>query len=143
MARASTKASSLGQAAPQTLAAMCRLACCGGASSSWSRPARAAAGSCGVSMAMADDLLTQPVLDLDGEPHGVRGVHPARALEVHPEFADHLAGPAAQQDHPVAQADRLAHLVGDEQDAELAAPPDALQDLVQQVPGHRVERAEW
>src|ERR1039458_2421792 len=129
MARASTRASSLGQAPAQTFAAMCRLACCGGASSSWSRPARAAAGSCGGSMAMADDLLTQPVLDLDREPHRLRGVHPPRALEVHPEFADHPAGPAAQQHDPVAQADRLAHLVGDEQDAQLAPPPDALQDL--------------
>ena len=52
------------------------------------------------------------------------------------------AGPAAEQHHPVAQPDRLAHLVGDEQDRELAPPPDALQDLVEQVPGHRVERAE-
>src|SRR5580704_1636077 len=124
MARASTKASSLGQAAVQILARMCRLACCGGASSSWSRPARAAAGSCGVSTAMTDDLLTQAVLDLDRGRHRVRGVHPARPLEVNPEFADHPAGPAAQQHHPVAQPDRLADLVGDKQDGELAAPPD-------------------
>src|ERR1700722_3491627 len=141
-ASAITSASSLGQATAQIFSRMWRLACCGGASSSWSRPARAAAGSCGVSTAMADDLLTQPVLDLDREPDRIRGTHPARPLEVNPEFADHPPEPAAQQHHPVTQPDRLADLVGDEHDAQLAAPPDPLQHLVQQIPGHRVQRAE-
>src|SRR5580692_11354731 len=135
MASASTRASSLGQAAAQAFSPRCRLACCGGAWSSWSSPARAAPGSCGVSTAMADDLLPQPVLDLDSQPDGVGRVHPAWPVEVDVELADDPAGTAAQQHHPVAEPDRLAHLVRDEHDAQLAPPPDTLQHLVQQVPG--------
>ena len=53
-------------------------------------------------------------------------------------------GRARQQDDAVAQADRLADVVGDEQDGEPPANPlaDPVELVVEQVAGHRVERAE-
>ena len=52
------------------------------------------------------------------------------------------AGPAGEQHHPVAEADRLADVVGDEQHGEPGARPERLELVVEQVAGHRVERAE-
>ena len=53
-----------------------------------------------------------------------------------------FAGAAGQQHDPVAEAYGLAHVVGHEQDREGPRRPDPLQLVVEQVAGHRVERAE-
>ena len=44
--------------------------------------------------------------------------------------------------HPVPEPDRLAHVVGDEQDGQVPLGGDPVELVVQHVPGHRVERAE-
>src|ERR1700760_769809 len=121
MASASPRASSLGQDAAQALAQN-RPFACRGTASRLSSPAMAASGGgvADVSVAMTDDLLAQPRLDLDGQLDGLRVVHAARPGELHWELADDLARPAAQQHHPVAEPDCLAHFVRDEQDGQLA-----------------------
>ena len=60
----------------------------------------------------------------------------------HRELVDDPARAAAEHDHPVAEPDRLAHVVRDEQHGEPALGADPVQLVVQQVAGHRVERAE-
>src|ERR1700712_4007429 len=47
-----------------------------------------------------------------------------------------------QEHHPLGQADRLPHVVGDEQDRRARRLPDAQQLGLQEVPGDRVQRAE-
>src|SRR5262245_43721724 len=67
-------------------------------------------------LAMAPHLLPQPV----GHPAGQVGhacrVDPARPGPGYVVFLDHPAGPAAQQDHAVAEPRGLADVVRDEQD---------------------------
>src|SRR5579863_818316 len=87
-------------------------------------------------------LLPQPVGDAPGQFRDRRRVDPAGVLDGHRELVDHPAGAAAQYDHPVPQPDRLPHVVGDEQDGQLAPGADPVELVVQQVPGHRVQRAE-
>ena len=70
------------------------------------------------------------------------GVHAARPLDVDGELADHPAGPARQQHDPVGEAGGLAHVVGDEHDAEVPVGPQPLELVVEQVAGHGVEGAE-
>src|SRR5215467_1645685 len=119
-------ASSLGQTTAQMLRALQGCLPVVG-SSRLSRPVRAAAsgsaaaaGISGVmlrllSLAMTPHLLAQPVGDRAGKLGHLRGVDPARAGNRHSELIDDPAGPAGQQHHPVAEPDRLAHVVRDEQ----------------------------
>src|SRR5487761_1436253 len=106
--------------------------------SSASRPARV------VSAAMAAYLLAEPVGDDAGQLGDRGGVDPPRPFDGNRVLLDHPAWPARQQDDAVAQADRLADVVGDEQDGEPPANPlaDPVELVVEQVAGHRVERAE-
>src|SRR2546423_1738824 len=68
------------------------------------------------------ELLPDHFFDLDlelalhhaRERRDVAVVGVAGAREVHAELALHPAGARAHDDHPVAQAHRLAHVVGDE-----------------------------
>src|SRR6185437_13073256 len=131
----STMAASLGQVARAIRAARSR-ALAPGRSPSRSRASRPARV---VSAAMAAYLLAQPVGD-DARQFGDRsGVDPPRALDRDRVFLDDPARPARQQDDPVAEPDRLADVVRDEQDGERPADPlaDPVELVVQQVAGHR------
>ena len=55
---------------------------------------------------------------------------------------DDAAGAARQQHDPVAEADGLAHVVGDEHDREAGLLPQPLELVVEEVAGHGVEGAE-
>src|SRR4051794_31409730 len=103
-----------------------------------SSPARAD----GYLVGMTGHLRAEPVGDLGGLAGHLGGVDAPGPAVGDREVLDHPAGPAAQQHDPVAEPDRLAHVVGHEQDGELLLPPDPLELVVQEVPGHRVERAE-
>src|SRR5712664_2363038 len=143
-----TRASSFGHVAAQIFSGRRRLGV------TWTRsrlssPAIAADGVSGagvpyaeVSTAMTDHLFPQLALDPDRQLDGIRRVHAARPVQVDLEVPDDPAGTAAEQYHPVPEADRLAYLVGNEEHGQATPPPDSLKHLVQQVAGHRVERAE-
>ena len=62
--------------------------------------------------------------------------------DVDRELGRHPSRAARQQHDPVAQAGRLPHVVGDEQDREAAARPHPLELVVEDVAGHGVEGAE-
>src|ERR1039457_6418680 len=94
------------------------------------------------SSAMAHHLFPQLGFDLDRQVDRVGRVHAARPVQVDLEVSDDPARAAAEQDHPIPQADCLAYLVGNEEHGQATPPPDSLQHLVQQVAGHRVEGAE-
>src|ERR1700761_1480857 len=140
MTHTSTTAATFGQTAFEIRAARSRAPPPGVASpkSSASRPARV------VSVAMAAYLLAEPVGD-DASQFGDRGrIDPPRTLHWDGVFRDDPARPAGQQDDAVAEADRLADVVRDEQHGEPLADPlaDPVELVVEQVAGHRVERAE-
>ena len=69
-------------------------------------------------------------------------VDPARPGDVDRELADDPARAARQQHDPVAEAHRLTHVVGDEDDGQIALEPDPFELVVQHVAGHGVERTE-
>ncbi len=110
------------------------------------RPAPRRAAGCGrlceSNSAMAAHLLPQPVGDRGGQLGDLGRVDAAGPVDVDRELVDHPAGPARQQHDAVAEADRLADVVGDEQHGEAALAPDPLELVVEQVAGHGVERAE-
>ena len=84
-------------------------------------PGDGARSASAMSVAMAADLLPQPVGDLGGERGDLGRVDAARPRDVDPGARDHPAGPAGQQHDPVTEPGRLAHVVGDEQDGEACA----------------------
>src|SRR5690349_1601051 len=144
-------ASSLGHALRQTRpprAALLRF----GPSSSASRPvSRSAAAvsdsvrlswAVGTSACMAGDLRAEPVGDLGRLAGNLGRVDAPGALMSDLEVLDDPARAAAQQHHPVAEADGLAHVVGDEEHGQLLLAPDPLELVVQDVAGHRVQGAE-
>src|SRR5215831_503852 len=111
-------ARSLGQAAAQILRARPPAESRAWGISSRSSPARAvASGPAAVAtpvapvLAMADHLPAQPVGDGGGQPGDLRRVDPPWARDRHAELLDHPARAAAEHDHPVAEPDRLAHVV--------------------------------
>ena len=63
-------------------------------------------------------------------------------LDVDRVLLDDPTRPARQQHHPVAEAHRLAHVVGHEEHREAGLAPEPLELVVQHVAGHGVERAE-
>ena len=67
---------------------------------------------------------------------------PAGTVEVHVVLLHDPAGPAGQQHHAVTEPHGLADVVGHEEHGQAALPPDRLELVVQQVAGHRIERAE-
>ena len=66
----------------------------------------------------------------------------ARAGEVDPQVFEHFAGPPGHDDDAVAEEDRLADAVGDQQNGFPAGHPDALQFAVHALAGESIERAE-
>ena len=58
------------------------------------------------------------------------------------EVGDDPARPARQQHDPVAEADRLADVVGDEEHGQARVPPEPFELVVEQVTGDGVEGAE-
>ena len=69
-------------------------------------------------------------------------VEPTRTLDVDRVLLDDPTGSARQQDHAVAEAHGLAHVVGHEDHGEPRLAPQPLELVVQHVAGHGVERAE-
>src|SRR5262245_25958669 len=92
--------------------------------------------------AMAGHLLAQPSGHLGGQFGDAPVLDATRSRQVDVEGGCDASGPAGQQHDPVAEAGRLAHVVGDEQDRGAGRPPDRLQLVVHGVARHRVERAE-
>src|SRR5215471_21119195 len=95
-----------------------------------------------VSLAMAPHLLPQPVGDRASQLGHRRRVDPPGPGDGHGELADDPARPAAEHHHPGPEPDRLPHVVRDEQHGQLALGTDPVQLVMQQVPGHGVQRAE-
>src|SRR5262245_32147839 len=93
-------------------------------------------------LAMAPHLLPQPV----GDPARQLGhrcrVDPPRPGDRHGELVDDPARPAAEHHHPGPEPDRLPHVVRDEQHGQRALGADPVQFVVEQIPGHGVQRAE-
>src|SRR6266511_3113385 len=150
-ATTSATASSFGQALRQVRRPSVPLSVAGASSRASSPVTRSAASSGGVScpacaaessVGMTGDLRAESVGDLGGLTGHLGRVDASRALVQHFELLDHPARTAAEQDDPVAEADRLAHVVGDEQDGQVLLPPDPFELVVQDVASHRVERAE-
>ena len=71
-----------------------------------------------------------------------RAVDVARTRQRNRELAADAAGMRRHQQHPVAEADRLAHVVRHEDDRLAALRPDALDVAVELLARHRVERGE-
>src|SRR6516162_4576506 len=111
-------------------------------SSAPARPAAPAPPGGLPSLAMAAHLLTQPVGDLAGQLGDLRRIDSARAGNGHRELVDDPAGPAGQHHDPVAEPDRLPHVVRDEQYGQPPVHADPVELVVQQVPGHSVQGAE-
>ncbi len=72
----------------------------------------------------------------------VERVEAPRPLDVDRVLLDDPAGPAGEEDHAVAEAHRLAHVVGHEHHAQARLTPQPLELVVEHVAGHGVERAE-
>src|SRR5262245_4380369 len=72
---------------------------------------------------MTAHLRTQLVGDRAREVGDLTGVESARPLHVDGKLLDHASGPARQQDDPIAEADGLADVVGDEQHGEPRLAP--------------------
>src|SRR5215218_8101197 len=83
----------------------------------WTRPPRSR-------IAMAAHLLAQALGDLTGESSDGRVLDAAGPGRVDPELLGHLPGAAREHDDAVAQAGRLPHVVGDEQDGEAPLLPE-------------------
>src|SRR3954454_4157928 len=94
------------------------------------------------STAMAADLVLEPVGDRRRQTGDVERVEPARPRDPDRVLLHDPARPARQEDHPVAQADGLAHVVGHEDHGYAGLAPHPFELLVQYVARHRVERAE-
>ena len=77
-----------------------------------------------------------------GLPGQLRAVDVARAGEVDRELVLDPPRVRREEHHAVAQADGLAHVVGDEEDRLPALRPDPLEVAVELLAGHGVERAE-
>src|SRR6202035_1030900 len=148
-------ASSFGQTTAQMLRALheCRLVV---GSSRLSRPTRAAdSGSTPpvpalpvpaprlLSLTMTPHLLPQPVGNLARELRDLRRVDPARPGDRHSELVADPARPAGQHPAPATEPYRLPHVVCDEQHGQAPVHADPVQFVVQQVPGHGIQRAEW
>src|ERR1700749_1820761 len=114
-----TPAAPFGQTAFEIRAARSRAPPPGAASpkSSASSPARV------VSLAMAANLLAKPAGGHAGQSGHRGGADPPRTLHRDGVFRDDPARPAGQQDDAVAEADRLADVVRDEQHGEPLADP--------------------
>src|SRR5687768_7727121 len=91
-------------------------------------------------LGMAADLLSQPGGDDPGQLSGKTGVGTVFFSDC--PFLDHAAGPRGQQQHALAQADRLADIVRHEDDGAPRFLPDALKFVVQQVPGDGIQGRE-
>src|SRR5215831_4996480 len=143
-------ASSLGHTAPQILRLAPPTESRAWGISRRSSPASAAASESAavagplapVSAAMADHLLAQAVGDRSGQPGDLGRVDPPRPADRDRELVDDPSRAAAEHDDPVAEPDRLPHVVRDEQHSEPALGADPVKLVVEQVAGHRVERAE-
>src|SRR5215212_5371999 len=142
-ARKMTIAMSFGQVAAQSRRA------CGGRgmppSSSASRPATSSAPAVlptAASTAMSSHLLAEPRRHLRREAGHVSVLDPPRTREVDDELFGDPAGSAREEDDPVAQPGRLAHVVRDEEDGFLRGLPDPLELVVQHVARHGVELPE-
>src|SRR5687767_1557085 len=105
------------------------------ASASGPRPIRRSASS-------TSDLLAETVADRHRQRGDLGRLDPSVAADGDRELGDGPAGAARKDDDPVAQADRLAHVVGHEQDRESAVAPEELELFVEQVAGQCVECAE-
>ena len=53
------------------------------------------------------------------------------------------AWPVAQNENTIAEADRFAHIVGDKDDGLSGLAPDALELVVKEVAGLRIQSSEW
>src|SRR6478735_7640466 len=135
--RAMATAASLGHSHAHTT---CERTLVDGTASRASRPR--ISDSCTVSSAMAGHLLAQRGGDLAGERGHRGGLDPAGAVEVHGVLLHDPAGPAGQQHHAVTEPHGLADVVGHEEHGQAPLAPDRLELVVQQVAGHRIERAE-
>src|SRR5580765_2957584 len=106
-----------------------------------SRPA--SSDSSGTSVGrMPTDLLAQPLQHGAGDLADLPRADLSRTLEIDDELLGHATWPAGQQHDAIAQADRLAHVVGHEDDGQPALPPEPLQLVVEEVTGHGVEGPE-
>src|SRR3954470_21546308 len=92
--------------------------------------------------AMAGHLLAQPRRHDTGQRGDVPVLDAPRPRDVDGELLRDAAGPRRQQHDPVTEARRLAHVVGHEQDGLTGRLPDPLELVVEDVAGHRVQRAE-
>src|ERR1700692_4358640 len=91
---------------------------------------------------IARSFRAQPAGDLVGEPRHLERVEFARTGDIDvPDLCD-PAGTRCHEHDPVAEAHRLAHVVGDEDDRLAGFLPDAVQVVVQLVTGQSVERGE-
>src|SRR6266404_955398 len=117
--------------------------------SSVSRPANrvpswstAPASASGLSGRMPANLFAELLADRDRERGDLRRLDPSLAADHHREFGDRPTRPARQQHDALAEPDRLADVVGNEQDRQPGIAPDPLELLVEEVAGDRIERAE-
>ena len=90
----------------------------------------------------AVNLVAQFVENFAGGAGDVRIFEMARARQVDGEFALHAAGAEGQKNDAIAEANRFADIVGDEDDGASGLAPDALEFVVQQVASLGVERGE-
>src|SRR6478735_3229580 len=91
-------------------------------------------------LGMAADLLSQPGGDDPGQLSGKTGVGTVFFGDF--PFLHHAAGPGGEQEDALAQADRLADVVGHKDDGASGFLPDALKFVVQQVAGDGVQGRE-
>src|SRR6266403_6286455 len=59
------------------------------------------------------------------------------------KFCFDAAWPVAQNENTIAEADRFAHIVGDKDDGLPGLAPDALELVVEEVAGLRIQSSEW
>src|SRR4051794_38913435 len=81
--------------------------------------------------AMTRDLLAQVLRDLTGERRRRRRLDAPRLRQVDLPFTDDAAGPGPEQNDPLCEHRRLAHVVRDEQDRAACLLPDPHELLVQ------------
>src|SRR5207237_10015318 len=91
---------------------------------------------------MAAHLLAQSLDDVTGDTGDLGRLEAPGPVDLDRELGDHPAGAAREHEDPIAEAHRLPHVVGDEDDGDARVGPYPLELVVEEVARAGVEGTE-